>query len=151
MCQSKVWESHGQSLVSPIGQTGDCRVPLTPWAVIRQGLWVSPVRPIGQAVIPTPVWSPSTVAYPLVDALHFLHWDQSFIGSNFHWDRIHWDQDYSGMKFHWDRISIGIEFIGSKFHWEQFRWEQTSMGLKRSAHAMLSLLSQWLATTGTTA
>ena len=105
----------------------------------------------GKAVIPTPVWSPSTVAYSVVDVLHFLHWDQSFIGINFHWDRIHWDQDYSGIKFHWDRNSIGIEFIGRKFHWEQFRWEQTSMGLKRSAHAKLSLLSHWLATTGTTA
>ena len=92
--------------MSPIGQTGDCRVPLTPWAVTRQGLWVSLVRPFGQTGDTDACLEPSTVVYPVVDVLHFLHWDQSFIGSNFHWDRIHWDQDYSGMKFHWDKFPL---------------------------------------------
>ena len=92
----------------------------------------------GKPVIPTPVWSPSTVAYPVVDVLHFLHWDQSFIGINFHWDRIHWDQDFSGSKFQWNKIHW------EQIHWERIHWDQlslgevameaTSVGLKRSRH-----------------
>ena len=72
----------------------------------------------GKSVIPMNlVWRPSTVVYPLVDVLHFLHWDQSFIGSNFHWDRIHWDQDFSEIECPWERNSTGSNFAGSKRQW----------------------------------